>query len=334
MNDGRLVEVAALLAGVLLAVVTWLSVLRTVFVPGRCSSRTMRVAVRCMRTLGSAVGCRLPHALGERWMELCAPLALCLAGTSWLVATLAGFALSAPALAGVPFTPDGLARFLLLRTGSTTGDLLGVAAWGAVLLELSAFFSHVFRVVSAYGRRELVVARMSPRAVRPTDAERLLAELGPSRDQLDRFFTRWAEWLADLRTTHTGCPVLTIYRPATEACWLDAAVLVLDAAALTEAVTADWAPPSTRAVLEAGSACLPTLAEQVGVSMSRPTVSLEGREECCFEHTVSFVTDAGLPPGRDHHAAWPVFQNWRTRYAPYAMAMRVRLCYRLPNQSE
>lgn len=315
----------ALVCGAALALATWLSVLRTVFVPRWRSSVLMRTVVGGTWWAGSAMAHRLPRAAGERVMELCAPLALYLAAACWFAATLTGFALTAPALAGVPFTVTGLTGFLLLREGT----LLAVAAWVCALLVLASFVLHLYRVTSAYSRRELVVARMSMRAAMATEAEQVLAEhlrLG-SRDHLDRLFAQWTEWLADIRATHTGYPALTIYRPATDLCWLDAAVLVLDAAALTESVAPEWAPPSTRSVLEAGAECFPVLARQVGVHMPRPVVSLEGREERDFDQTLKVAVDAGLPQELGEQEAWPVFQHWRTRYAPYAVAMSQRLCY-------
>jgi hypothetical protein len=319
------IDVIALGCGVALVVATWLSVLRTVFVPRWRSSLLMRTVVGGTWWLGSGAAHRLPRAAGEKVMELCAPLALYVAAACWLTSTLTGFALMAPVFAGVPFTWEGLSGFLLLRTGT----LLGVMAWISAALVLSSFVLHLFRVTSAYSRRELVVARMSIRAATATEAEQILAEhlrLG-SRDHLDRLFAQWTEWLADIRATHTGYPALTIYRPATDLCWLDAAVLVLDAAALTEAVAPQWAPPSTRSVLEAGAECFPALARQVGVHLPRPVVSLEGREERDFDLTLKVAVDAGLPQEHDPQEAWPVFQDWRTRYAPYAMAMNLRLCY-------
>lgn len=318
----------ALVCGAVLVLATWLSVLRTVFIPRWRSSLLMRTVVGGTWWSGSALARRLPRAVGERVMELCAPLALYEAAACWLAATLTGFALMAPALAGARFSWTGLTGFLVLRPAT----VLAVVAWVSTALVLSSFVLHLFRVTSAYSRRELVVARMSMRAARPTEAEQVLAEhlrLG-SRDRLDHLFAQWTEWLADIRATHTGYPVLTIYRPATELCWLDAAVLVLDAAALTAAVAPVWAPPSTRSVLEAGAECFPVLARQVGIRLPRPVVSLEGREERDFDQTVKVAIDAGLPQEHDHREAWPVFQDWRTRYAPYAVATSLRLCHPWP----
>ncbi|MBB1156110.1 MULTISPECIES: hypothetical protein [Amycolatopsis] len=324
-------ETIAFVFGAALAVAAWLSVLRTVFVPRWRSSVLMRTVVGGTWRAGSVLAHRLPRAAGERVLELCAPLALYLAAACWFVATLAGFALTAPVLAGVPLTWSGLTGFLVLRDG----NLLAVAAWVSALLVLASFVLHLHRVTAAYSRRELVVARMSMRAAMATEAEQVLAEhlrLG-SRDHLDRLFAQWTGWLADILATHTGYPALTVYRPATGTCWLDAAVLVLDAAALTESVAPDWAPPSTRSVLMAGAECFPVLARQVGVRLPRPVVSLEGREERDFDQTLKVAVDAGLPQELGEQEAWPVFQHWRTRYAPYAVAMSQRLCYRADDPS-
>jgi hypothetical protein len=104
-------------------------------------------------------------------------------------------------------------------------------------------------------------------------------------------------------------------------------VLVLDAAALTEAVAPAWAPPGVRAVLDVACDCLPELLHQIGVDLPRTSISLQGREERGFEQTVRVAVVAGLPRQRDYAEAWAEFQHWRTRYAPYVAAIRTSLLY-------
>ncbi|MCR6487410.1 hypothetical protein M8542_31725 [Amycolatopsis sp. OK19-0408] len=322
------IAVLLLLAGSTLLVFTWLSVLRTVFVPRRRSSLLMRLAVRTAVGGGAALARRLPPSAGERVLDLCAPLALMVVGGCWAGATFLGAALLSPALAGIPPTPREIARFMVLRDDSGAA-LLAVAGWFAVLQALLVFGLHLYRVTAAYSRRERTVAELSMHSLEPSEAEFLLAEhlrFG-SRDHLDDLFRKWTAWLADIKATHTGYPALTCFRPATELCWLDAAVLVLDAAALTHAVAPAWAPHSARSVLDAGSTCLPALARQLGIDLPRPAVSLQGREERGFEHSVRVAVLAGLPEQRGYGEAWAHFQHWRTRYAPQAAAMRVRLRY-------
>ncbi|MGW3995017.1 hypothetical protein [Amycolatopsis sp. NPDC004772] len=323
-----MIPAVLLLAGVLLLVLTCLSVLRTVFTPRQRSGRLMRLTVRAVGGGGAALARRLPPGGRERVLDLCAPLALMLVGSGWVAATFLGAALLSPALADVPPTPGGVARFMVLRDGSGTA-LLAVAGWLAVLQVLLVFGLHLSRILAAYSRRERMVAELCTHSTKPSEAEFLLAEhlrFG-SREHLDDLFRQWTAWLADIRATHTGYPALTRFRPANELCWLDAAVLVLDAAALTHAVAPAWAPHSARSVLDAGSRCLPALARQLGIDLPRPAVSLQGREERGFEHSVRVAVLAGLPEQRGYGEAWAHFQDWRTRYAPQAAAMRVRLQY-------
>ncbi|MEV4050286.1 hypothetical protein AB0J55_03770 [Amycolatopsis sp. NPDC049688] len=323
-----MIPAVLLLAGVVLLGLTWLSVLRTVFAPRQRSGRLMRLAVRAVGGGGAALARWLPPGGRERVLDLCAPLALMLVGAGWMAATFLGAALLVPALAGIPPTPGGVARFMVLRDDSGAA-LLAVAGWLAVLQVLLVFGLHLSRIVAAYSRRERMVAELCTHSTKPSEAEFLLAEhlrFG-SREHLDDLFRQWTAWLADIRATHTGYPALTCFRPASELCWLDAAVLVLDAAALTHAVAPAWAPHSARSVLDAGSSCLPALARQLGIDLPRPAVSLQGREERGFEHSVRVAVLAGLPEQRGYGEAWAHFQDWRTRYAPQAAAMRVRLHY-------
>jgi hypothetical protein len=322
------IPVVLLLAGVVLLVLTWLSVLRTVFTPRQRSGRLMRLAVRAVGGGGAALARWLPRGGRERVLDLCGPLALMLVGSGWVTATFLGAALLSPALAGVPPTPHEVVRFMVLRDGSGA-VLLAVAGWLAVLQVLLVFTLHLSQIVAAYSRRERMVAELCTHSTKPSEAEFLLAEhlrFG-SREHLDDLFRQWTAWLADIRATHTGYPALTRFRPASELCWLDAAVLVLDAAALTHAVAPAWAPHSARSVLDAGSRCLPALARQLGIDLPRPAVSLQGREERGFEHSVRVAVLAGLPEQRGYGEAWAHFQDWRTRYAPQAAAMRLRLQY-------
>ena len=317
-----------LIAGAALLAITWLSVLRTVFVPRQRSSRLMRWSMRAVQYLGSAIARRLPAGPRERLLDLCAPVALLVVGVCWLVAEFLGVALLAARITGIRPDPDALAGFMLFRDNATR-ELLAAGGWVSMLLTLGFFLHYVTRFTAAHSRRELMVARIAVRRVLPADAEFFLAGhlRSGSWEHVDDVFAEWAGWLTDIQATHTNCPALTCYRPAIEPCWLDAAMLVLDAAALTEAVAPAWAPPSVRTILDAGAACLPALSRQLGIDFARPAVSLQGREERGFEHTVRMAVAAGLPHQREYAEAWTEFQRWRTSYAPYVSAMRGRLLY-------
>jgi hypothetical protein len=96
-------------------------------------------------------------------------------------------------------------------------------------------------------------------------------------------------------------------------------VVVLDAAALVEALAPGWAPLHARVLLDVGSHCMQCLATQAGIVLPRVRVSLHGREERGFGDTMQLAIDSGLPAERDIDHAWTTFQEIRVSYAPYAV---------------
>jgi hypothetical protein len=311
--------------GCVLTVTVWLSVLRTVFTPRAQSTRAAWWSIKVVASIGLPVARRLPDRPRERFLDSCAPLALFVMVTTWLAGIAAGFVLLAYGIhAG---------RLGDLLDGDAPAPSARPVAAAAALsagLVLAAFTTHLVRVTGAYSRRERLVARLGGQAARPPDAEMVLADYlrAGSRDRLDVMFAEWAGWLADVWCTHVGYPALTFARPANSLCWIKAALIVLDAAGLTQAVAPNWAPPHTRSLLRTGSNCLQSLAAQVGVTPGPAPVSLHGREEQGFTDTVRLVVDAGLPKERNDEAAWKAFQALRIHYAPYAAGVAAYLLYR------
>ncbi|ONI82951.1 hypothetical protein ALI144C_18035 [Actinosynnema sp. ALI-1.44] len=320
-------SVLAALGGVLVLVVVWASVLRTVLIPRQTSSRMARWTARMAAAVGMAIARRLPRRACESVMDFCAPVSLLLMMIGWLLGLGLGFALLALA-AGVAFDADAMIRFFEFKLAGTAG-VLAVFAAVSVTVVIAVFLAHVVRFVDAYSRRERFVNRLAAQASRIPDGDRVLAEYlrSGSRDNLDSHFAEWADWLADVHGSHICYPGLVYHRPSGDLWWPHAAMIVMDAAALVDAVAPKWAPPHTRALLDSGTACLQQLAERIGVVVPELTVSLHGREECSFGDTVELATTAGLPAERDPYQAWAAFQDTRVRYAPYAVMIGTRLMW-------
>ncbi|MFC0547803.1 hypothetical protein [Kutzneria chonburiensis] len=305
------VELMAMLAGIVLAVLTGLSVVRTVVNPRDRSSLAARLTARfTYRTLLLGAS-KLPHRRRERVLDLCVPLSLAALLGGWLVAT-------------------GVACWLIaygLPAGAE--DAVRAAGWSLAALEALLFAVYLSKLIEKYQRREAITTRLQARATSLLDAEVVLADRlrGGTRSDLGTAFEHWADWLADIRSSHASCPALLYLRPAGEMCWVEAAVIVLDAAALTEAVAPMWAPPSVRVVLAAGSDCIQRLAWQLDIRLAVPTVSLHGREERAFSDSVRCAVSAGLPAERDTDKSWRAFQDSRTRYAAHADAICSYLRY-------
>ncbi len=295
--------VTALLGGLLL-VAAWVSMLLTVFTPRGRPSRLIRGTLRAYASTIVALAGRLPRRIREPLLDLNAPLAIFTVGALWLGASRTGFALLSE-------TP--LQRIEWLSTG----------------LLLVAIATYLLRFMEAYGRRERLVARLAGSVCRPRDADALLAAFlrTGTRDHLDTLFSEWTGWMTEVESTHVAHPTLTFRRPSGELDWLKAAVIVLDVAALTESLAPAWAPFHTRPLLDTGTRCLQRLARELCIRLPPITVSLQGREERDFSDTVRLAGEAGLPTERDARAAWAVFQELRTGYAPHAYAIESRLHY-------
>jgi hypothetical protein len=293
--------------GITLVVLVWLSVVRTTFIPGHRSSRAARWTARACAAVLSGAARRLPPRPRERLMELCAPVSLLLVPAEWLFGLALGFALVA---AGT----------------EPTRALVAVGMLCAALV-LAVYVAHLTGFLAAYTCRERMVVRSATRVHRITDADELLAAYlrRGSRDNLDSQFARWTDWLVDIQTSHAGYPALLYQRSVGGLCWPTAALVVLDIAALVEAVAPQWAPWHTQVLLNAGSTCLQRSAGQLGIVPPPMLISLHGREERAFDDTMRLAASAGLPPERDVDQARAVFQTIRVRYAPYAVLIRSRL---------
>lgn len=291
-------------AGCAAEIAVWVSMLLTVFTPRGRPSRLIRGTLRAYASVIVAFAGRLPRRLREPLLDLNAPLTIFTVSAIWLGLGRAGFAL----LDGTP---------------------LREAEWVLLPLLTVAIAVYLLRFMDAYGRRERLVARLAGSVCKPRDADGLLAAFlrTGTRDHLDTLFSEWTGWMTEVEASHVAHPTLTFRRPSGELDWLKAAVTVLDVAALTEALAPSWAPAHTRALLDSGTRCLQRLAEELCIRLPPITVSLQGREERNFSDTVRLAYEAGLVAERDPHAAWKVFQQLRTGYAPHAYAIESRLHY-------
>lgn len=320
-------HVALAALGAALVLITWLSVIRTVYTPRQRSSLAARWTVRIAAAVIPLPARLMRHAdHRERILDFCAPVSLLLMGLTWGTAAAAGFALLAWGTVGLSFIGNGLANFFFMQSG---GAVLAAFALLSTGLMLASFSTHLTRVLSAYERREGPVARLAAQATESPDAEVVLADYlrTGSRDHLDSMFGEWSAWFADVQTTHLSYPAMAYLRPYGRLCWAKAALIVLDCAAITEAAAPDWAPPNTRPLLAIGSYCLPCLAMQLGEDESRSPVSYHGRETRPFSATYRLAVEAGLPAERGAEEAEMAFQGIRVKYAPYVIAISEVLLY-------
>jgi hypothetical protein len=309
-----MLDMAFGICGIALIVLVWLSVVSTTLMPRRSAPRAARWAtLACV-----AVTTRLAHYLPERtrsWVtDLSVPVSLFLLAAGWLAGLAAGFGLLVVGFGTWPEVTGVVVVFL-------------VVAGASAVLVTAAFTAYLARFMIAHGRREGMITRTAPQVQRVTDADALVATYlrSGSREILDSYFAEWANWLADIHTSHVSLPGLMYHRSSGALSWPKAAMVVLDAAALVEAVAPRWAPLHARVLIDVGSRCLQGLAKQSGIELPAVRVSLHGREEREFGDTIQLAVDSGLPPERDIDQAWMAFQAIRVRYAPYAVVIGHRV---------
>jgi len=319
------------IVGVAILVIVWLSVLRAVLVPRQAPPRAARWSARGVAVSMIAIGRRLPERFQEPFMTLCGPLGQFAMLLGWLAGLTAGFTLIA-----LGDGADMVDLGQILTFDTPDHRVIGVVAWVSVAVLLGLFSVHLALVANAYFQREQLAASLPAQAARLSDAERMLATYASSdsRDQLDALFGQWTRWLSDIRRTHVSYPALVYYRPSTEMCWLHATMIMLDAAALVEAIAPSWAMPWTRALLDTGIRTLERVAADMRIELTPAVVSLHGREQFGFVDTIAVATDAGLPVERSPQEVWRAFQNLRTKYAPYASTMALTMLYNVVNRTD
>lgn len=318
----------SIIAGCVLILAVWGSVMRTVFIPQERSSNIALWTARVVGTVMLGIANRLPLAARELFLGFACPLMLFAESALWLVVNTAGFALIAKGAAGVPLGSRALGDFFALR--SEANGLAGLA-WLSGGLVLAAIIVHLFRVTSAYSRRERLVRRLSAQATRSLDAEDILAEyIGRTGDfgRLGDILAQWADWMADVQATHLAYPALTHYRSVGDVCWSEAAQIMLDCAALAEACAPDKAPPEAVVLLSAAEHCLPRLAKRLSIELPNVMVSYQGREARPFDRTLDVIRNAGAVIKGSEEDIQRSFQEMRVRYAPFTNTICERLLYK------
>jgi hypothetical protein len=307
--------------GIALVVIVWMSVLRTTLIPRRSSSRIARWTLRACSTASAALARRLPNRLGTWVMDVCGSVSLFAIAMGWMIGLAVGFGMLVIAFGD---TKPG-ASFVIEMNNDAVAIVVAAAA--SAVLVAATFAAYLNRFMDAYDRRERMIAQLVAQVQRVADADTLVATYlrSGSRESLDNYFAQWAGWLADVHLSHVNFPGLIHHRSAGKLTWPNAAVAVMDAAALVEAVAPHWAPLHARVLLDVGSSCLQGLAKHLGIVLPPVTVSLQGREERGFCDTMQLAVNSGLPAERNIDHASAAFQKIRVRYAPYAGLIESRL---------
>ncbi len=330
---------ALALFGVVVVIVTWGSVIRTLVVPRRSRDRISLAVDRTVAWTYRFLTRRVrSYERRDRVLASEASTTILLQLAVWLVLFYVGFGLLLSAFTDEgAFAQAGSSLFTLGYAGPKNGPLTAIdyvaAATGLIVVALQ--IGYLPTLYSAFNRRETEVTLLSSRAGTPPWGPEILARtrFGFTTEDdgavMDDFYLQWERWAADLSESHTNYPVLTRFRsPAAFTSWLAALVAVLDSAALWMALAPSTVPAvQARLCLRMGFTALRSIAETLGMEVDHDPDpdSILQLAYADYLAGVARIESTTFRTDRTAEQAWPDFRGWRVNYEAVAYALMDRL---------
>jgi len=329
------------IAGALLVLTAWGSVIGTLIVPrpagGWLTRWVDRIINAAFRVATSGIA---DHKRRDRVLAAQAAAILLAQLVAWLGIFFVGYSLLL-----WPFVSTGLGSAFSIASPEVFGPNAAVGNAQKVLADLAAFtalvavtlqIAYLPTLYAEFNRRETEVALLNARAGVPSWGPELLARthyaLGSGTSTLDtmpELYAAWERWAADVTESHTTyLPLVRFRSPRPLSSWVTALLAVLDSAALFLALSPETAPVvPARLCLRSGFLCFNRIALAMGFDIPEEAepgagISLTYAE---FLDAVARMKEVGFPMQRTPEQAWPEFVGWRVNYerAAYAVASAV-----------
>jgi hypothetical protein len=330
-------------AGLLLVLTAWYSVIVTLIVSRSVASWMMQVA-----DLGVAMTYNLlarnidDYHRRDRVLTMQPATMLLTHLVLWLGTAFAGYALLLWPLTGHGLGSDFIASGSALFTlgfdepagAAPAAVVFAAAATGLIIVTL--LIAYLPTLYAAFNRRETEVALLNARAGIPSWGPELLARthyaLGSGMSTLDTMpalYAQWERWAADVAESHTTYLTLVRFRsPGALSSWVTSLLAVLDSAAMYLALSPQAAPVvPARLCLRSGFTCFNRIARAMDLEVPDERdlpreISLTYQE---FLVAVNRMREVSFPIERDPADAWPDFVGWRANYeqAAYQVAFAV-----------
>jgi hypothetical protein len=334
--EGRVV---AAVAGGLLLITVWASVIGTLIVSRSVGSWLTRSVDRIVDG-GYQLITKHITEYTRRDQVMATQAAAILLGQliAWLGFSFAGFALLLWPFASrgvaAAFTDAGSSMFTLgfaepAGAGPAVVVFLG-AATGLIVVTLQ--IAYLPTLYAAFNRRETEIALLNARGGVPSWGPELLARthyaLGSGMSTIDTMpdlYAQWERWAADVGESHTTyLPLVRFRSPQPRSSWVTSLLSVLDSAALFLAVSPKAAPVvPARLCLRSGFQCFDRIARAMGIEVPdepNPDAGINlSYEE--FLEAVARMREVDFPVERDPAEAWPDFVGWRVNYETAACAV-------------
>ena len=327
------------LAGGLLVLTTWWSVLATLVVPrGGTSMITRMIALGLQKPFRMYAARTRDYRRIDAVLVFLGPVTLLGLLLGWLLLFGAGFALLFGAT-GADFAPAvrdaGSSLLTLGFAAPATAQLeISFAAAASGLVVVALLVGYLPALYGAFNRRETLVTVLASRAGVPAWGPEVLVrhQLVGITDSLADLYGQWETFAADVAESHTNYPSLVHFRsPRPMRSWLIALLAVMDSAALYVALAPGRAPSQARLCLRMGYRCLREIAVTLRIPVDddpKPDDPLE-LTLTEFEEAVAYIKSSGFPIERDTNQAWADFRGWRVNYERAALAI-AEICHAPP----
>ena len=320
-------EVLAIVAGVVISVVTLWSAVLTVVVPRSERPYITRWHFKFIGGVANTIAKRISDPVRrDRLESRIAPFGLVTLPFVWAAHVTIGFALMFRGLSVDTFRDAVVLSGSALTTlGITTSDhtvtlllVVGEALIGLGLVAL--MISYLPTIYGAYTAREVAVARLEVRAGRPPHPVTFLerTNLIGWLDHMDLVWAEWEDWFLQIEETHTTHTSLSFFRSAYYGrSWVVAAGTVLDTAALIQSTIDVEASPRAALCLRSGFTTLGSIADALDVEHpSDPHWPAEpiSLDRDAFDALCTELEALELPLVDDLDEAWRNFCGWRVNY--------------------
>jgi hypothetical protein len=326
-------RIVALVAGIVIVVLTVWSVFSALVVPRVTSSRFIRGLARMFGGAARRISPRLPtYELRDRLLSYVGPAAMVLLFVIWLCLLLVGFALIIWWDSNVDFASAlGVAGSSVFTLGIATARgpgprVLEILAAGIGLLVIALEIAYLPALYAQFSTRETEVTLLGARAGSPAWGPEILARNYwlDTMEELPSLYGDWERWAAAVSESHANYPALIWFRsPVSSRSWLVSLVAMMDSAALYHAISPEQTPQQARLCLSMGIRCLRSMARALNIQHDADPLPTTGtrltREE--FEDGWRRLQEVKWPAERDLEESWRNFQGWRVNYEPIVDAL-------------
>ncbi|MFZ4828084.1 MAG: hypothetical protein ACOYLB_12095 [Phototrophicaceae bacterium] len=195
------------------------------------------------------------------------------------------------------------------------------------MVTVALIIAYLPTIYAAFSQREHLVTKLEVGAGNPPSSATLLNRifringgvnnLEEIKATFHQFWMDWEDWFTSINESHTSLLALAFFRsPKPQHSWVTAAGVVLDAAALMNAVVD--LPHDARADLciRAGYVALRDICDSIGLPYnpapsSTDPISVTRAE---FDSVCELLEKGNIPLKQDRDQAWQAYRGWRVNY--------------------